>query len=65
MRVGGRTTAGSTHVSAGQHHTLDLELNRPFAITKAAWDMVALERIDEACNAAKSAVRCPAAPRVL
>lgn len=55
MRVGGRTTAGSTHVSAGQHHTLDLELSRPFAITKERWDLIALDRIDTACNVAKSA----------
>lgn len=55
MRIGGRTTSGNNFVSAGQHHTLDLELNQKFSITKDRWDFVLLERIDNACNAAKSA----------
>lgn len=34
----------------GAYHTLDLELHRPFTITKPEWDVVALERIDESCD---------------
>jgi protein pelota len=34
----------------GAYHTIDLELNRKFSITKSEWDSVAMERIDEACD---------------
>lgn len=35
----------------GQHHTLDLELNRKFTVEKAdGWDSVALEMLKEACD---------------
>jgi protein pelota len=36
----------------GAYHTLELELHRPFTISKAEWDSVALERIREACDVA-------------
>jgi protein pelota len=39
----------------GAYHTLDLELNRQFTITKEEWDLIALERIDEACDVSKRA----------
>ena len=39
----------------GAYHTLDLELNRPFTIFKPEWDIIALERIDEACDLDKKA----------
>jgi protein pelota len=39
----------------GAYHTLDLELNRPFTITKDEWDVLSLERIDEACDITKRA----------
>lgn len=39
----------------GAYHTLDLELNRKFSITKAEWDSIALERVEMACDVAQSA----------
>lgn len=39
----------------GAYHTLDLELNRKFTLRKQEWDSVSLERIDMACDPAKSA----------
>ena len=39
----------------GAYHTLDLELNRKFTISKEEWDIIALERIDEACDISKRA----------
>lgn len=40
----------------GQHHTLDLELNRKFTLSKAeGWDSVALEMLKEACDTGKRA----------
>ncbi len=34
----------------GAYHTIDLELQRKFTITKQEWDSVSLDRIDEACD---------------
>lgn len=39
----------------GAYHTLDLELNRKFEITKAEWDSIALERVEMACDVTQSA----------
>lgn len=39
----------------GAYHTLDLELNRKFTLTKPEWDSVTLERIEMACDATQSA----------
>lgn len=39
----------------GAYHTLDLEVNRKFVLTKNEWDSVALERIDSACDVAQNA----------
>ena len=37
----------------GAYHTIDLELNRDFTLTKTCWDIMSLERIEDACNVAK------------
>jgi protein pelota len=34
----------------GAYHTLDLELNRAFTLTKEEWDVIALERVSTACD---------------
>lgn len=34
----------------GAYHTIDLELQRKFDITKQEWDSVSIDRIDEACD---------------
>lgn len=39
----------------GQYHTIELELNRQFTLSKKEWDSVALERLNEACDVAKKA----------
>lgn len=39
----------------GSYHTIDLELNRNFTLYKPEWDIIALERVDEACDIAKQA----------
>lgn len=39
----------------GAYHTLDLELNRKFELTKREWDTIALERVDMACDVTQSA----------
>ncbi|EOA86676.1 Translation factor pelota [Exserohilum turcicum] len=56
LHVSGRVAKENEHVKLGQHHTLDLELNRKFTLEKAdGWDSVALEQLKEACDASKRA----------
>ena len=38
----------------GAYHTLDLELNRKFTLTKQEWDSIALERMEQACDPTQS-----------
>lgn len=39
----------------GAYHTIDLELNRKFEVTKPEWDSIALERVDSACDVTQNA----------
>lgn len=39
----------------GSYHTIDLELNRKFTLYKPEWDVIALERVDVACDISKQA----------
>lgn len=39
----------------GAFHTIDLEVNRKFTITKREWDSVALDRVEEACDPGQNA----------
>lgn len=39
----------------GAYHTVDIEPNRKFSLTKTCWDVVALERIDTACDPTQNA----------
>ncbi|CAG8710254.1 5975_t:CDS:2, partial [Acaulospora colombiana] len=55
LRVRGRIVAENKHVKMGTYHTIDLELNRNFTLTKQEWDIIALERIGEACDITKQA----------
>lgn len=38
------------HVKMRSHHTVELELYKQFRLTKAEWDDVSLERLEEACS---------------
>ncbi|CAO1363939.1 unnamed protein product [Diamesa tonsa] len=55
LRLKGRNKEENQFVKMGAYHTLDLELNRKFTITKPEWDSVALERIDMACDVGQNA----------
>lgn len=55
LRIKGKNTMESPHVRLGAYHTLDLEMNRDFTLYKSSWDVMALERIETACNIAKRA----------
>lgn len=55
LRVKGQNFEENQFVKMGAYHTIDLELNRKFTITKSEWDSVALGRIEEACDPSHSA----------
>jgi len=55
LRVKGRNVEENQYVKMGQYHTIDLELHRKFVLTKQEWDIVCMDRIDEACDATKKA----------
>lgn len=55
IRLSGRNVEENRFVKMGAHHTLEMELERAFTIEKDCWDLIALERIEAACDPAKSA----------
>ncbi|KAI9328170.1 eRF1 domain 1-domain-containing protein [Obelidium mucronatum] len=55
MRVNGRNIVENKYVKLGGYHTLDLEMHKPFTITKESWDLIALDRIQLACDVAARA----------
>lgn len=55
LRVKGRNVCENQYVKMGQYHTIDLELNRKFVLTKEEWDIVSIERIENACDPTKKA----------
>ncbi|XP_015790696.1 protein pelota [Tetranychus urticae] len=50
VRVKGRNIVENQFVKMNQYHTLDLELNRKFTLTKEHWDSIALDRLEMACD---------------
>lgn len=55
LRLKGRNVEENQYVKMGAYHTLDLELNRKFELTKPEWDTISLERIDMACDVTQNA----------
>ncbi|KAF4961743.1 hypothetical protein FGADI_106 [Fusarium gaditjirri] len=51
LRVSGTVASANQHAAMGSHHTLDLEVNRPFSIMKPeGWDSVARATLQEALS---------------
>lgn len=48
LHVSGRVCEENKYVEIGQHHTLDLELNRSLTLFKDEWDSVAIRTVKEA-----------------
>ncbi|KAI8079940.1 pelota [Halteromyces radiatus] len=55
LRINGRVSSENAHVKMGSYHTIDLELNRNFTLLKPKWDVIALERVEDACDVTKNA----------
>ncbi|KAJ1894474.1 Translation factor pelota, partial [Kickxella alabastrina] len=55
LRINGRNIVENKHVGIGQYHTLDLEMNQPFTLSKPEWDMISLQRVKDACDITRQA----------
>mmetsp|Transcript_13567 Transcript_13567/g.23825 ORF Transcript_13567/g.23825 Transcript_13567/m.23825 type:complete len:383 (-) Transcript_13567:665-1813(-) len=55
LRVSGRNLEENEHVKLGAYHTLELEVQRAFTVTKACWDAVDIERLRTVSNPQLSA----------
>lgn len=55
LRVKGKNIAENQYVKMGQYHTLDIELNRKFTLSKEEWDTYSLDRLELACDRGKTA----------
>ena len=55
IRLNGRNQTQSEHIKLGAYHTLEVELHRPFTVTKEAWDKLDLLRVKQATDPAASA----------
>jgi protein pelota len=56
LHVSGQIVEETAAAHAGQHHTLDLELNRQFSLDKTeGWDSVSIGVVRDACNPGKGA----------
>ncbi|CAG8618543.1 3995_t:CDS:10 [Paraglomus brasilianum] len=55
LRIKGRNIVENKYVKLNAYHTIDLELNRNFTLIKPEWDIISLERVEEACDITKQA----------
>lgn len=55
IRLRGKNTEDTEFVKAGAYHTIEIEPQRPFEVTKQSWDALDLERLKQACDPAASA----------
>mmetsp|Transcript_15132 Transcript_15132/g.32554 ORF Transcript_15132/g.32554 Transcript_15132/m.32554 type:complete len:379 (-) Transcript_15132:265-1401(-) len=55
LRIRGKNTTENEYIKNGAYHTLEIAPSRALTVQKAAWDSVALELIEQACNPAASA----------
>ncbi|KRX36518.1 Protein pelota -like protein [Trichinella murrelli] len=55
LHVSGKNIEENQFVKLGAYHTLNLQLKRKFTVYKCKWDVVHMERINEACNSSSEA----------
>lgn len=51
----GQNIQENEHVRLGAYHTLDIEINRQFTLTKEIWDSMDLERLQQCTDAGHNA----------
>eukprot|EP00898_Chlorokybus_atmophyticus_P003546 jgi/Chlat1/4192/Chrsp27S08878 len=55
LRLHGKNVSESEHVKFGAYHTIELDLQRAFTLSKDNWDSVALRTVKTACDPAATA----------
>lgn len=50
LRFRGKNFSKNDYVKIGAYHTLELELKRPFVLSKETWDAMALDYLEHACD---------------
>jgi protein pelota len=55
LHLKGQNIQENEHVRLGAYHTLDIEINRQFTLTKECWDSIDLFRLNAATDPAHSA----------
>lgn len=55
LHIAGTVIGENPYVTLGQHHTLDLEMNREFTLAKDEWNQVELDTIKVSTNVASRA----------
>ncbi|KAL3623331.1 CDP-diacylglycerol--glycerol-3-phosphate 3-phosphatidyltransferase [Castilleja foliolosa] len=55
LRIRGKNVLENEHVKIGAFHTLEIELHRPFVLSKVLWDSLALDVIRQASDPKASA----------
>ena len=55
IRVKGVNIEENKFVKIGAHHTIELEINRNFTLTKPCWDTIYMERLKLSCDVSKKA----------
>jgi protein pelota len=55
LRVRGKNITENEHVRLGAYHTMELDQQRPFSLTKTVWDSMAIDYLKQACDPAASA----------
>lgn len=54
LRIKGRNMEENEYVKLRAYHTIDIELNRKFTLSKSEWDTISIERLQLACDASQS-----------
>lgn len=54
LRISGMNVLENEHVKIGAFHTLELEVHRPFVLTKDGWDSLAFDTLHQASDSAAS-----------
>jgi protein pelota len=55
LRVRGKNITENEYVRLGAYHTMELDQQRPFSLTKTVWDSMAIDYLKQACDPAASA----------
>ncbi|CAM6104447.1 unnamed protein product [Calypogeia fissa] len=55
LRVRGKNLAENEYVRLGAYHTLEIDQQRPFVLTKNVWDSIAIDLLKQACDPGASA----------